>query len=48
MLQLSKLNEFRSEAYENARIYKKKTKAWHDKHIVMKEFESGQQALLFN
>ena len=48
MLQLSKLNEFRSEAYEDARIYKKKTKAWHDKHIVMKEFESGQQALLFN
>ena len=48
MLQLSELDEFRNEAYENAQIYKKKTKAWHDKHIVRKEFEPGQQVLLFN
>ena len=41
MLQLSKLDEFRNEAYENARIYKENMKAWHDKHIVRKEFESG-------
>ena len=27
MLQLSELDEFRNEAYENARIYKEKTKA---------------------
>ena len=25
-----------------------KTKAWHEKHIVRKEFKSGQQVLLFN
>ena len=36
MLQLSELDEFRNEAYENARIYKEKTKAWHDKHIQRK------------
>ena len=48
MLQLSELDEFRNEAYENARIYKEKTKAWHDKHIVRKEFEPSQQVLLFN
>ena len=48
MLQLSELDEFCNEAYENARIYKEKMKAWHDKHIVRKEFESGQQVLLFN
>ena len=48
MLQLSELDEFRNEAYENARIYKEKTKAWHDKHIARKEFEAGQQVLLFN
>ena len=48
MLQLSELDEFRNEAYENARIYKEKTKAWHDKHIVRMEFEPGQQVLLFN
>ena len=41
MLQLSELDGFRNEAYENARIYKEKMKAWHDKPIVRKEFESG-------
>ena len=48
LLQLSELDEFRNEAYENARIYKEKTKAWHDKHIARKEFTAGQQVLLFN
>ena len=48
LLQLSELDEFRNEAYENARIYKEKTKAWHDKHITRKEFTTGQQVLLFN
>ena len=48
LLQLSELDEFRNEAYENARIYKEKTKAWHDKHITRKEFTAGQQLLLFN
>ena len=48
LLHLSDLDEFRNEAYENARIYKEKTKAWHDKHITKKEFEEGQQVLLFN
>ena len=47
-LQLNELKEFRNEAYENARIYKEKTKLWHDKRIVKKEFEPGQQVLLFN
>ena len=36
MLQLSELDEFRNEAYENSRIYKEKMKPWHDKHIVRK------------
>ena len=48
LLQLSELDEFRNEAYENARIYKEKTKAWHDKHITRKVFTSGQQVLLFD
>ena len=48
ILQLSELEEFCNEAYENAKIYKEKTKGWHDKHIVRKEFESGQRVLLFN
>ena len=37
MLQLSELDKFYNEAYENALIYKEKTKAWHDKHIARKE-----------
>ena len=48
VLQLSELEEFSNEAYENANIYKEKMKAWHDKHIIRKEFESGQRVLLFN
>ena len=48
LLQLNELDEFINEAYENARIYKEKTKAWHDKHITRKEFTARQQVLLFN
>ena len=48
MLHLSELDEFHNEAYENARIYKEKTKAWHDKHVMRKEFEAGRRVLLFN
>ena len=48
MLQLNELKEFRHDAYKNSRIYKEKTKAWHDKHLVKNEFKPGQQVLLFN
>ena len=48
MIQLSEFDEFRNEVYENARIYKEKTKAWHDNHIMRKEFKAGQKVLLFN
>ena len=41
MLQISELDEFRNEVYENAQIYKEKMKAWHDKHIIRREFEAG-------
>ncbi|XP_031258731.1 uncharacterized protein LOC116116817 [Pistacia vera] len=39
MFQLNEMDEFRHQAYENARIYKEKTKMWHDKHILKKNFE---------
>ena len=48
MLQLNELEEFRQNAYESSRIYKEKTKAWHDRHLVTTEFQLGQQVLLFN
>ncbi|XP_015167017.1 uncharacterized protein [Solanum tuberosum] len=46
--QLHELKEFRLHTYENAKLYKEKTKRWHDKHIVSRTFEPGQLVLLFN
>ncbi|CAN6720970.1 unnamed protein product [Malus baccata var. baccata] len=42
-LQLNELEEIRNEAYENARLYKEKTKAFHDKMIRTKSFAIGQK-----
>ena len=48
LLQLEEMEELKNESYENARIYKEKTKKWHDKHIQSREFYPGQKVLLFN
>ncbi|XP_062104140.1 uncharacterized protein LOC133815300 [Humulus lupulus] len=48
MLQLNELEEMRLFSYENAKLYKEKTKRWHDKHIQPRVFEEGQRVLLFN
>ena len=48
MLQLSELEELRNEAYDNAKIYKDRTKKWHDQRILRKEFRAREQVLLFN
>ncbi|KAM6567074.1 hypothetical protein CsatA_026202 [Cannabis sativa] len=48
LLQLNELEEFRNEAYENAKIYKERKKKWHDRSLVRKEFQPEQQVLLFN
>ena len=45
---MNELEEFRSEAYENARIYREKTKQWYDNLILRREFHPGQQMLLYN
>ncbi|CAM8963578.1 unnamed protein product [Rhodiola kirilowii] len=45
---LHELEEIRNEAYESARIYKEKTKKWHDKRIFRREFKEGDKVLLFN
>ena len=47
-LQLQELEEIRLDAYESSRLYKEKTKAFHDKFILRKEFSVGQKVLLFN
>lgn len=36
LLQVDELNEMRLSSYENARIYKEKTKLWHDRKFVRK------------
>ena len=48
LLQLNELEEFRSEAYENARLYKEKTKRCHNNLIQRRDFHLGQQLLLYN
>ena len=47
-IQLSKLDEWREKAYHNSKIYKERTKRWHDKRIKKKEFTLGDKVLLFN
>ena len=40
LLQMNELKELRNEAYDNARIYKEKTKRWHDQKILRREFKA--------
>ena len=47
-LQLNELEELRNDAYESARIYKARTKAFYDSHINRKSFEPGQKVWLLN
>ncbi|XP_040956102.1 uncharacterized protein [Gossypium hirsutum] len=47
-LDIQELEEIRNDAYENARVYKEKTKAFHDKSITRKLFSIGQKVLLYD
>jgi hypothetical protein len=47
LLDLSSLDEWRNEAYENARLFKEKVKQWHDKIILKREFHVGEKVLLY-
>ena len=47
-LQLQELEEIRNDACESARIYKEKTKIFHDKMISRKKFKVGQKVLLYH
>ncbi|XP_058008230.1 uncharacterized protein LOC131182891 [Hevea brasiliensis] len=48
LLQLNELEEIRLDSYENARIFKEKTRFWHDKYIKRKELKEGDLVLLYN
>ena len=42
------LDEWRTQAYENAKLFKEKVKRWHDKRIQKREFKVGEYVLLYN
>ena len=42
------MEELTSKAYDSVRIYKDKTKRWHDQRILRKEFKVGELVLLYN
>ncbi|XP_022873844.1 uncharacterized protein LOC111392687 [Olea europaea var. sylvestris] len=46
LLQLNELDEFIMEAYENSRLYKERTRKWHDLHIQRREFEVGAKSAI--
>ncbi|KAI5350649.1 hypothetical protein L3X38_003540 [Prunus dulcis] len=39
--QLNEMEEIRHESYENAKLYKERTKSYHDRNIQWKEFTKG-------
>ena len=47
-LQLNELDELHRENYANSRIYKERTKIFHDKNILRKSFHPEQKVLLYN
>ena len=47
LMNLTSLDEWRSEAYESAQMFKEKVKKWHDKRILKHEFNIGDKVLLY-
>ncbi|GKA38312.1 reverse transcriptase domain-containing protein [Tanacetum coccineum] len=48
-MELNELMELRDEAYENTRIYKERTKKWHDSRLRGdKNFKARDKVLIFN
>ena len=47
LMNLTSLDEWRSEAYESAKMLKEKVKKWHDRRILKGEFNIGDKVLLF-
>ena len=48
LLQMNQLEELRNEVYDNAKIYKEKTKKLHDQRILRRDFKVGELVLLYN
>ncbi|XP_052478413.1 uncharacterized protein LOC128033953 [Gossypium raimondii] len=47
LLDLNEIEEFRAQAYKNAKLYKEKNNCWHGNRIMPRQFEPGKQVLLF-
>ena len=47
-LDLNELEEIRNNAYLNAKIAKERSKKWHDQMITGKNFNEGDQVLLYD
>ena len=48
LFDISSLDEWRTQAYENAKFFKEKVKRWHDKRIQMREFKVGEYVIFYN
>ena len=48
LLDLNELEELRNDAYFNSKIEKEKLKKWHDQLIARKNFNQGDQVLLYD
>jgi hypothetical protein len=46
-IQIAELEEWREKTYHSAKLYKERTKKWHDKRIKIKQFKLGDKVLLF-
>ena len=48
LFDLNELDELRNDAYFNSKIAKDKLKKWHDQLITWKNFNQGNQVLLYD
>ena len=48
LIQMNEFEELRNEAYDNAKIYKDKTKKLHEQKILRKEFKIRELVLPYN
>jgi hypothetical protein len=46
-IQTTELEEWREKAYQSAKLYKERTKRWHDKRGKTKQFKPEDKVLLF-
>ena len=44
--QIIELEEWREKAYHSAKLYKERTKRWHDHKIKLKEIKKGRQSTI--